>query len=480
MDKCSRCKTEITDNEKENFFGMYVNSVEEFKLLRGDRIHIMEIAKYLNKLYSEIGDDFARYFDPPAKYKIGKQDTTNFQFGIFYGKQKRRRFEKLQQLDPEKMAASLLARLKVMFESYDHLETFHPMTKDIIKIVDLGQRIRADIICVFCPINDCGIEALIKRHAIQHDDSGAWKLSNFRKHLLLHVKNADKKNDDPPQQNHQIENHLNSSNVFVHAQHTPERNVSPNTPNTPNTPNAPDATIIQNTPNEVNSLDIDSMPIIICEKSNIVNSSTLYAQFSEQNLKMIESSLTHNEQAKFMRLNVDGRFFNINVVKIADNGNCMFSSITHQLNCVEANSAEHQAVSDELRQNVVAEIGENIELYSQAMIYRKDFENPKTKEGCIEFVSNKLSVKGFWGGSETLLAVSKLHQTNVLVFNENGPVYFSTGFNSEFKRTIFLAYRIATIDRNGKPIYNHYDSVSGVSEELLYSCAQRLANMMSK
>lgn len=71
LDRCSRLKTTFNDDEKENFFGMYESSVEEFKLVRGDRHLLTEIASHLNKLYEEIGRDlFAQHFEPPAKFKI--------------------------------------------------------------------------------------------------------------------------------------------------------------------------------------------------------------------------------------------------------------------------------------------------------------------------------------------------------------------------------------------------------------------------
>lgn len=69
-----------------------------------------------------------------------------------------------------------------------------------------------------------------------------------------------------------------------------------------------------------------------------------------------------------------------------------------------------------------------------------------------------------------------MYRVNILIFNENGPFYFATGFNSEYDRCVFMAYRTLPID--GKSEYQHYDSPSGISEEILYTCATHLSEKM--
>lgn len=97
-------------------------------------------------------------------------------------------------------------------------------------------------------------------------------------------------------------------------------------------------------------------------------------------------------------------------------------------------------------------------------------------EECGNFVS-RLSLPGFWGGSETIRAVNEIHRANVIVFNEKGDFYLSCGFNQSYDRSIFLAYRLnKETSKSGNVIRNHYDSVCAINEDLLYKCATILTN----
>lgn len=87
LEKCARLNKEFADDEKEFFFGMYGDSIKDFKLLRGDRHLITEIAAYVQKLFNEKGrESFAAQFEAPKRYKIGKNGTDNFSCGLFFGK----------------------------------------------------------------------------------------------------------------------------------------------------------------------------------------------------------------------------------------------------------------------------------------------------------------------------------------------------------------------------------------------------------
>lgn len=169
-----------------------------------------------------------------------------------------------------------------------------------------------------------------------------------------------------------------------------------------------------------------------------------------------------------------------NVLRIRKDGNCLFGSLVHQLFFNKINSNRHNEFTLKLRADVVEYIQKNVHDFTNAIWNRTDYKGEKTVEGCLEFVSNDLSISGFWGGSETFIAVSKIYEVNILVFHEKGPFYFATGFSSENKRSLLLAYREGGINRNNERIYNHYDTMCGLNEELLYKCATELAEKMNR
>lgn len=114
----------------------------------------------------------------------------------------------------------------------------------------------------------------------------------------------------------------------------------------------------------------------------------LYNQFSNQNLKLVESFLKHNETKKFMVSKVNDRSMNVPVIKIFGDGNCLFASLVHQLQYVKNNSDLHKKETSLLREKVVAFIKENPENYVQAVYFRSDYKGEKTVKDCVDFVSN--------------------------------------------------------------------------------------------
>lgn len=94
-------------------------------------------------------------------------------------------------------------------------------------------------------------------------------------------------------------------------------------------------------------------------------------------------------------------------------------------------------------------------------------------------MSENLSKDGWWGGAETMKAVSLMHNVNILQINENETVYFVNGFNSGMKMTIVLAYRLNPffgISPSSGGLRNHYDSVINIETENIL----RISELMAK
>lgn len=472
LNKCSRDNTILGDDEMEFFFGVYAGSTAEFKILRGERKLILYIVAELNEMYDQKGPEgFKTFFEAPSKCKIGKGDTNNFSVGLFFGTTCRKTVK--TQHDPNEMISSLFSKLKPYLESITKIMPVRPISEDIIKIVDFGSGIRADIICVFCTSNDISVDELIKRHAVQFDkSSGKWNLSNYRKHVNKHSEKRNEINHESSQSQNPTE--PRDSTIDNSSKH--EMPVESNTSN---------SQLLQ-VDDDIELDDSVILPLSAVTKNASQSNeskkdlkSIMYSQFSAQNVRLIEATLRNNEAKKDMVLKIDERFQNVEIVEIMGDGNCLFASLVHQIHLIKIGSKEHDVKTAQLRQEVVDHIRKNFEQYKQAMKTRivqyceaKGISVPiQLEEAYKTLIENDLAKPGFYGGNETVLAVSEMYGVNVLQFTERGPITFASG-NRRFEKTIFLAYRINQhTSKNDEQVYDHYDSVCGLTENLLYKCA---------
>lgn len=305
------------------------------------------------------------------------------------------------------------------------------------------------------------VDVLMKWHAIQCDMVGNWNLSNFRRHVISHGIPSSK-------------NQSNVDGLFenTHTPHSPQ-----STPQITKKPDRAKQMQTKSSPTKLSTfddivLDISVLPIIVDDSISQTDSkadtddsmrraSVFYYQFSEQSLRVIETALTNGETTKFMVSKIDNRFMNVGIVSILGDGNCVFGALVHQIDYVKSGSEEHIRRTADLRKSVVEQIDANFDRYKQVLKTRLNLNTSAADVIGKEFVSNDLSQEGVWAGPETFMAVAEMCQVNILIFNEKGGFYFSTGFNPQHSRTVFLAYRIGAIGKLGQSQFNHYDSVCG-------------------
>lgn len=197
---------------------------------------------------------------------------------------------------------------------------------------------------------------------------------------------------------------------------------------------------------ESESVDMDDVVEIVPESDTL---NMLYKQFSAQNLKLVRAQLQHNEHPKFMILKLHGRSYNVNVLSIATDGNCLFSALAHQLECHKIGSIEHKLATANLRKKVVEHIQNNIDQYAQTLKYRYSDGGDVQKSGS-EFISTDLCKEGVWGGSETLVATTQLFEVNIVVFNENGPFYFAVPYQQN--TVVLFSSHIGLLDKKIKTV----------------------------
>lgn len=459
---CERNGKKFDESEKDFFFGIYASSIAEFQFLRGERIQILSIADILRNFMEQNGGDaLKKAFEPPNKFRIHKNGTIQSSIGLVYG-EKRCQAISNKNLSPSELCIDLLPKLKRLYEK-NGLNPLQAIDEKVINIVSLENGFRADVQCVCCPTDGYGIET--KTHAVQYDKSGGWNFSNFGKHLKRHI-TSQKDNGASSLHENQLDLKSELQTQASHLKQEPaKRNSSIHS-------------------DQLNVSEILSLPITMDDELDeppIKHTSSmrlLYKQFTAQNLELMRATMTNAETKKFVAVNIGGRLVNLNTLDIYKDGNCVFASLIHQLHFVKTKSKEHIDLIAKLRQDVVSQILNDFDAYKRAI--EIDFGGLDADVAGKEYISTDLSKNGEWGGSETLLAVTKMFKVNILVFKERGAYSFSFGFNPNYHRCLFLAYRIGGTDENGEPKYNHYESVCAIDEEHLYKCAQEIGSKMDR
>lgn len=186
---------------------------------------------------------------------------------------------------------------------------------------------------------------------------------------------------------------------------------------------------------------------------------------------MIKTTAEHNEQQKVMtfKREANNRYGTLKVIKMPADGNCLFAACVNQLYRIKSETNQHKELVNKLRHDVCQYINEKISPFNHIIELRLKDEHPnhsiasihKMHDNCVK----QLERSGFWGGTESLIAISELYIANIVVFRENGPYNFATKYDEENKRTLFLAYR----NISGK--MSHYDSVSHIDNIVLSNCA---------
>lgn len=211
----------------------------------------------------------------------------------------------------------------------------------------------------------------------------------------------------------------------------------------------------------------------------------IYFKLSEQNSKMRLASLTNNEKEKniSLRLNTECTE-HITACRIASDGNCLVSSLAHQLFKKKLSSVEHSEYTKKLREEAVEFIKQNMETFEQQIVWREDFD--KVAEGDemqsrIYSFLEKLSEDGFWCGTETLMAISRIYSVNIIIINEAGSCYMVGKFNFDYEKCAIIAYcgYEITDEKTAKKSFfrNHYNSVCNIGQKVMFMCMSKLIQL---
>ncbi|XP_058810949.1 uncharacterized protein LOC131675819 [Topomyia yanbarensis] len=149
----------------------------------------------------------------------------------------------------------------------------------------------------------------------------------------------------------------------------------------------------------------------------------------------------------------------LTVCCIPGDGDCLFSSLTHQIWGCPPHDAAHQLYVRTLRSQVVQYYRERLPtlsdgLYAQALVIFPDVSSVLSPTQLVDHFLNSLSMPGFWGGEESLIAISEILDFAVTVFRERS---VAISLNSSGSQELRLVHRVAP---SGE--YTHYDSVLSI------------------
>lgn len=135
-------------------------------------------------------------------------------------------------------------------------------------------------------------------------------------------------------------------------------------------------------------------------------------------------SKTESKMSKLaqMPITVNNEPFQMDIVEINGDGNCLFQTLAHQIFLNRNGSSELEAQTSKLRKNVTDFIDKNFKMFKNVMEGRlldekmekkspqskKLITLPKDTENLRRKLLKNLQKDKFWGGSETIYAVSQI------------------------------------------------------------------------
>lgn len=335
-----------------------------------------------------------------------------------------------------------------------------------------SQMLRGDVVCPMCYVKNRQPRKCKPINVYCRTKSGrlSWVISNFNTHIdRAHslIKNCRKKNQ-----------------LISNEQHS-EFDMNKHSCVTENSS-------IGNMSGDIMNMvfDVNSMIEVDCIEQQLND------QISKQIAKMWSIATVHCDDLECgVRCNdVDGLHLSVDVTKILGNGDCLLSSAAHQLFGKDVNSPEHKQLTFDLRKNVVKYIQEHYDDFVfDVRGHVQELQEIATSgsgcdtygfnayadidDACKYFVDKCLIRPGFWAGAETVKAIHFLHNVDIIVYNENGPItFYNSNNNEQINRIIALAFRLSADGTS----YNHYDSVCNATPEVIYNTAHAISKRMNQ
>lgn len=487
-------KTRDENIKFEDFFGpVYIFDPSEFEFTPGDRLQIKQIAAYVHQKVSDTNTG-AQYFDP-NKSKNQSLKCVSHYFGHTSSSTATTTTAKIADKISCTQNAESKVKLfdnvvKVMKKKGIDMNDIGRFTDCMVSITNNSRNgIEGHIHCILCS-NSGGKHAPISvQSKIGHQNKLYWVLSNFGRHLNTHIqKNSlqlpicdDDEKIAPLITQHQSAESTSTSYEAIDGinnEFEVENGLSDNEQ--------------QNINNITTGLSIETHTI-----ADITTlESMIYDQISEQLIHMYNATITNGESQTEMKFFINNVQHQLCTTQIEADGSCLFGAAIHQILKTKVGSTTQANETQKLRANVVAYIKQNRSEFNQEL---KDAAlhlwgantNFDIESACNQYIEDELPKNHTWAGSEALKAITQMSHVNVLIVNESGDFYFPFYFNSQFKRTIILAYTTLHFEEHEVTEYDdnegaqvaevanikriHYDSVIHIKQNVVFALSKILA-----
>lgn len=148
----------------------------------------------------------------------------------------------------------------------------------------------------------------------------------------------------------------------------------------------------------------------------------------------------------------------LTVVTIPGDGACLFSALAHQMWGFSLTSAEHLSGTRQLRADVVNFYRQDLPrwlegLYAQACTIFPPLVYRMSVGQLVEHFMTQLANDSFWGGEESIVALSRHYDRAILVYREGAQ---HSAHNVNGSEPLRIVHRRSAVDPGE---YVHYDSV---------------------
>lgn len=421
---------EYTHKQKVCFFGSYASIPSKFCFAPGERLMILKMVRHVKEMVDKQG--LQHYADESIvpRRSLLQISMFNSVFGLVYGVHETPKVEKTNKLviDTAHHQNILFEKAMAAFSQFQKkdLQPKREFSVNMVEIKTDGDKIKGKVSCIFCEGNNL--------LSVFHKTTGNWVLTN----LTAHINNK----------------HLKQENENI------VKRCEMLTINTDGDGDADDKA--------------DSSELTEHQMSD-----ALFTQISTQCIKMENTVSRSSENTQSKRFKITARkFATVKYCQIPADGDCLFSSVVHQLFNTSIASADHKQKTQDLRKEVVNYINEHLNDFIHSLKNRiPSGSSIDILQSGKAFLNDQLSIPGFWGGMESIKAISKIHKVNIIVMNDCGSSNLPNYFNIDANRSIMLLFGNA----NGKPCKNnvertHYDSIIHIPQEKITEIANELCN----
>lgn len=448
----SDCEPLIDDGKMREYFGeAYANDPENFEFLPGDIKLIKYLVAHVKNLVDGKGKNKGlKLFQP----KNAPSVSISKRMPITQNQQQPTEESPNEEIEDQILVvlkSTLFGKIMECMQLYkvNELVDLENVNESIVTIHRNGTQIYGEVYCVLCQSVPETKDTQPKRVSYSSTkNSKFWVTSNFVTHLKRYHK--------------------------LSAPSTAPKKTSKSV-------NGKKKSELSTTDFMVSQDDIQNASVIIIETQQPNGehyADDWYQQISRQITLMSQSVLANgdNQTNVNVKLN-DTDAIKIKVVRSPSDGNCLFRSLAHQLYAHGMNTEQLNKECTDLRATVVEHIRQNAKSFEHE-IKGRVYDNIDNRcqstadidivAECSFFTSGLLSRDKYWGGAETLKAVSEIYGVNIIVFYEEEKYQV---VSKNFDKTICVAFRLRASSKSSV-IRNHYDSVTDIDANDIYTLTQ--------